>query len=170
MCHLYEQLRHWLRRARVKTNICLPLPSMPPSNLPTHRRHRNLPDFATQMLAGMPKSEPRYILFPLILLEMFLQLNWSPPVIHSIDWTWLGIATPAYIRSHSWQCMSEQTPSHGVKGIICRPQKQDCVKCLLFEGQWKFHNMAGQISERSLCCKWTLQIWGMYTVYTLYMR
>ena len=39
-----------------------------------------------------PKSELRCILFPLILLEMFLQLNWSPPVINSIDWTWLGIA------------------------------------------------------------------------------
>ena len=100
MCHLYEQLRHWLRRARVKTNICLPLPSMPPSNLPTHRRHRNLPDFATQMLAGMPKSEPRYILFPLILLEMFLQLNWSPPVINSIDWTWLGIANTGLYKVH----------------------------------------------------------------------
>ena len=27
------------------------------------------------------------ILFPLIILEMFLQLDWSPPVVNSIDWT-----------------------------------------------------------------------------------
>jgi hypothetical protein len=26
-------------------------------------------------------------LFPLIILEMFLQLDWSPPVVNSIDWT-----------------------------------------------------------------------------------
>src|SRR4029434_6926434 len=30
---------------------CPPLPSMPPSNLPTHRR--KLPDFATQMFATL---------------------------------------------------------------------------------------------------------------------
>jgi len=31
--------------------------------------------------------ELRCILFPLIILEMFLQLDWSPPVVNSIDWT-----------------------------------------------------------------------------------
>ena len=31
--------------------------------------------------------ELRYILFPLIVLEMFLQLDWSPPMVNSIDWT-----------------------------------------------------------------------------------
>jgi hypothetical protein len=41
-----------------------------------------------------------------------LQLDWSPTVVNSIDWTWFGKAhTPVYIRSHSWQCMSEQKPS-----------------------------------------------------------
>ena len=34
--------------------------------------------------------EFRCILFPLIILEMFLQLDWSPPVVNSIDWTWFG--------------------------------------------------------------------------------
>ena len=33
------------------------------------------------------KIELRCILFPLIILEMFLQLNWSPPVVNSVDWT-----------------------------------------------------------------------------------
>ena len=50
------------------------------------------------------KIELRCILFPLIILEMFLQLNWSPPVVNSVDWTW-------FIRSHSWKCMSEHKPS-----------------------------------------------------------
>jgi hypothetical protein len=27
------------------------------------------------------------ILYPLIILGMFLQLDWSPPVINTIDWT-----------------------------------------------------------------------------------
>jgi hypothetical protein len=31
--------------------------------------------------------ELRCILFPLFILEMFLQLDWSPPVVNSIDWT-----------------------------------------------------------------------------------
>ena len=30
--------------------------------------------------------------FPLIILEMFLPLDWSPPVVNSIDWTWFGKA------------------------------------------------------------------------------
>ena len=29
---------------------------------------------------------------PLIILEMFLQLDWSPPVVNSIDWTSFGKA------------------------------------------------------------------------------
>ena len=33
------------------------------------------------------KLELRCIMFPLIILEMFLQLDWSPPVVNSIDWT-----------------------------------------------------------------------------------
>jgi hypothetical protein len=32
------------------------------------------------------------ILFPLIILEMFLQLDCSPPVVHSIDWKLFGKA------------------------------------------------------------------------------
>jgi hypothetical protein len=36
------------------------------------------------------KIELRCILFPLIILEMFLQLDWSPPVVYSIVWTWFG--------------------------------------------------------------------------------
>ena len=34
--------------------------------------------------------ELRCILFTLIILEMFLQLDWSPPVLNSIDRTWFG--------------------------------------------------------------------------------
>ena len=36
--------------------------------------------------------ELRCILFALIILEMFLQLYWSPPVFNSLDWTWFGKA------------------------------------------------------------------------------
>ena len=69
------------------------------------------------------------ILFPLIILEMFLQLDWSPPVVNSIDWTWFGKAhTPDYIRSHSWQCMSDQKPNHEVEIIVRRAPRHDCVE------------------------------------------
>ena len=33
--------------------------------------------------------------------------------------------TPVYLRSHSWQCMSEQKPSHEVEGIVHRAPRQD---------------------------------------------
>jgi hypothetical protein len=36
--------------------------------------------------------------------------------------------TPVYIRSHSWQYMSEQKPSHEVDGIVCRAPRQDLVE------------------------------------------
>ena len=38
------------------------------------------------------KIELRCILSPSILLEMFLQLDWSPSVVNSIDWTLFGKA------------------------------------------------------------------------------
>jgi hypothetical protein len=33
-----------------------------------------------------------------------------------------------YIMSHSWQCMSEQKPSHEVKKVVRRAPRQDCVE------------------------------------------
>ena len=58
--------------------------------------------------------ELRCILFPLIILEMLPQLNWSPPVVNSIDWTWFGKAhTCLYKRSHSCQ----------IKNQAMRPKK-----------------------------------------------
>ena len=41
--------------------------------------------------------ELRCILFPLIILEMFLQLDWCPPVVNSIDWIWFG-------KDLTWLC------------------------------------------------------------------
>ena len=32
----------------------------------------------------------RYILFPINILEMFLHVDWNPPVVNSIDWTLFG--------------------------------------------------------------------------------
>ena len=43
-----------------------------------------------------------------------------------------GKATPDYIRSHSWQCMSEQKPSPEVKGIVHRVPRQDCVEAQIW--------------------------------------
>ena len=60
------------------------------------------------------KIELRCILFPLIILEMFLQLNWSPPVVNSVDWAWFGKAHTCLYKvpigsgvhfGHSWWWM-----------------------------------------------------------------
>uniref|UniRef100_A0A4W5JQM1 Calcium-transporting ATPase n=1 Tax=Hucho hucho TaxID=62062 RepID=A0A4W5JQM1_9TELE len=48
---------------------------------------RNHLDGMTQFLKVASCSKFRCILFPFIILEMFLQLDWSPPVVNSIDWT-----------------------------------------------------------------------------------
>ncbi len=39
--------------------------------------------------------------------------------------------TPVYIRSHSWQCISEQNPSHEVKGTACT-QRLDCAEAQIW--------------------------------------
>jgi hypothetical protein len=98
------------------------------------------------------KIELRCILFPLIILEMFLQLDWSPPAVNSIDWTWFG-HTPFYTRSHNWKRMSEQKPSHEVEGIVSGAQRQDCVpkKCLQYwrspRTQWPTSFLNGRCLE-----------------------
>ena len=49
--------------------------------------------------------EFRCILFPLIILEMFLQLDLSPPVLNLIDWTWFG-------KAHTWLYKVPQLAVH----------------------------------------------------------
>lgn len=64
--------------------------------------HRNITHVSVSIhtsLAWNPKIELRCI--PLVILQMFLQLHWTPSVVNSVDWTWFGKAhTPVYIRSH----------------------------------------------------------------------
>jgi hypothetical protein len=57
--------------------------------------------------------------------------TWNPPVVNSIDWTWFGTHLSIY-GSYSWQCMSEQKPSHEVKGIVRRAPRQDCVEAQIW--------------------------------------
>ena len=45
-----------------------------------------------------------------------------------LDMIWKG----TYIRSHSWQCMSEQKPSHEVEGIVHRDLRQNCVEAQIW--------------------------------------
>ena len=40
--------------------------------------------------------------------------------------------TSVYISSHSWQCISEQKPSHEIVGTACRAQRQDCVEAQIW--------------------------------------
>ena len=45
--------------------------------------------------------------------------------------------TPFYIRSHSWQWMSEQKPSHEVELIDHRATRQDCVDAQIWGRETK---------------------------------
>lgn len=36
--------------------------------------------------------ELSYLLFPVIICQMFLTLDWGPPVVNSVDWLWFGKA------------------------------------------------------------------------------
>ena len=40
-----------------------------------------------------------------IIIEMFLQLDWSPPVVNSIEWTWFG-------QAHTCLCKVPQLTVH----------------------------------------------------------
>ena len=58
-----------------------------------HKKNRNsLFTYVFRPFANRLKIDLWCILFPLSILELFLQLHWSPPVINSIDWTWFGKA------------------------------------------------------------------------------
>ena len=74
--------------------------------------------------------ELRCILFPLIILEMVLQLDWSPPVVNLIDCTWFGKAHTCLYKFP--QCTSEQKPRHEVKGIVRRAPRQDYIEAQIW--------------------------------------
>ncbi|CDQ66566.1 unnamed protein product [Oncorhynchus mykiss] len=69
------------------------------------------------------------ILLPLIILEMFLQLDWSPPVENSVNLTGFG---KAHICLYKVPQLSEQKPSHEVEGIVRRTPRQDCVEAQIW--------------------------------------
>ena len=71
------------------------------------------------------KIELMRILFPLIILEMFLQLNWSSPVVNSVDWTWFGKAHTCLYKVPQLTVHVRAQTKHEVKGIVCR---QDCLE------------------------------------------
>ena len=46
-----------------------------------------------------------------------------------LDMIWKGTHV---CKVHSWQCMSEQKPSHEVKGIVRRAPRKDCVEAQIW--------------------------------------
>ena len=48
-------------------------------------------------------------------------------LIQLMDMIWKRYI-PVNIRSHSWQCLSEQKPRHEVEGTPCRTQRLGCVE------------------------------------------
>ena len=49
--------------------------------------------------------------------------TWLKSTCGKFNWHDLERHTPVYIRSHSWQCTSEQKPSHEVNEIVRRAQR-----------------------------------------------
>jgi hypothetical protein len=73
--------------------------------------------------------ELRCILFPFVILEMFQQLHWSPPVVNSTDWSKFGKAhTSLYKVSQLTVHVSAKKTSHEVEGIVRKAPRQDYVE------------------------------------------
>jgi hypothetical protein len=64
--------------------------------------------------------ELRCIQFLLIILEMFLQLDWSPPVENSIDWTWFGPTVDSAYQRKSQAMRSKELSVELRDGIVSR--------------------------------------------------
>ena len=91
--------------------------------------------------------------FLLIIFEMFLHLDYNPPVANSTDWIWSWKAnTCLYTGSDCWRCRSEQKLSNEVDGImqsldiglchgreIRRATKNCCIKGFTFPGAHGLH-------------------------------
>ena len=78
------------------------------------------------------KIELRRILCQLIILEMFLQLDWSPPVVNSIVCTSFGKAHTCLYEVPQLTVNVRQKPSHEVKGIARRAQRKNCVEAQIW--------------------------------------
>ena len=60
--------------------------------------------------------ELRYIQLPLIILEISLQLDWSPPVANSIDWT-------GFIKKHTFLYKVPQFTVHVSRNSTMKPRE-----------------------------------------------
>jgi hypothetical protein len=102
------------------------------------------------------KIELRCILFPLIILEMFLQLDWSPPVINSIDWTCFGKAHTCLVK------VPQLTVHVGAKKQAMRSKELSVVRdriVLRHRSGEGYHNMTAalkvpKITVASMILKW----------------
>ena len=60
--------------------------------IPHNDKVKILTYISIQTFAMRLEIELRWILFTLIILKLFLQLDWSPPVVNSIELIWFGKA------------------------------------------------------------------------------
>ena len=91
------------------------------------------------------QTERRCILFPVIIVEMFLQLDWTPPVVNSTEWTRFGKRhTPVYIEPSRrttykkvYSARKSKKPSHEVERIVRRAPRQELEGTDLTKGTKK---------------------------------
>ena len=78
----------------------------------------------------------RCIPFPLVIHWSSLRCFYNLIGVHLWEIQLIGHDlerhTPVYIRSHRWQCMSEQKPSHEVERSVHRAPRQDCVEAQIW--------------------------------------
>ena len=76
--------------------------------------------------------ELRCIRFPLIVLEMLLQLDWSLSVEKYIGWTSFGKAHTGLFKVPQLTEHVRAKTMPDVEGIVCRAPRQDCVEAQIW--------------------------------------
>lgn len=66
--------------------------------------------------------------FPQINCQMFLHLDWSSPLVHWYDWTWLYQVHKLTV--HFWAYTKPRTWAR--HRIVCRPLRQNCIKAQIW--------------------------------------
>lgn len=107
----------------------------------------------------------RCLIFLLLIFEMFLHLDWSPPVVNWIDWTWFGKAYTCLYKV--WQLMMHIktiTKSWGQRNClqssetVCMSSRDPVWRCKKLLGQPSLQHsidlgLMAQWSNRSLSCE-----------------
>uniref|UniRef100_A0AAZ3P7K7 Sleeping Beauty transposase HTH domain-containing protein n=1 Tax=Oncorhynchus tshawytscha TaxID=74940 RepID=A0AAZ3P7K7_ONCTS len=103
------------------------------------------------------KIELWYVLFPLIILEMFLHLDLSPPVLNSIDWTLFGKANTCLYKVQQLT-VHVRAKNQAVRSKELSVELRDRIVSRHRSGEW-YHNISAALkvpknTVASIILKW----------------